>query len=75
MIKFEIEEITNGYLIKGDMGYYEDAKGDYVDDFVIFAHTLADAFAMIANKCDQLSDEEASKPPEIDDGLTEPLPF
>lgn len=62
-IKFEIEEITNGFLVHGDMGYHEDSQGEYLEDFKVFAHTLADAFAIIANKCDQLSDEEMGKPP------------
>lgn len=67
MIKFEIEEITNGFIVHGDMGFHTDANDEYLEDFKIFAHTLPDAFAVIANRCDQLSDEEAKRPHEAEE--------
>jgi hypothetical protein len=77
MIKFEIEEISNGYLVKGDLDWYEDANGDYVDDFVIYAANLPDAFATIATKCDNLMDDQIAKAEKaaIQEDITEELPF
>jgi hypothetical protein len=75
MIKFEIEQISNGYLIRGDLGWHENAEGDYMDDFVMYAPNLADTFALLANKCDNLMDEEMAKASTERDGNTEELPF
>lgn len=74
MITFSIEQIDNGFLVKGDMGWYENSSGEYEEDFTIFAHSIPDAFAIIANKCDKMSEDELNKPPSADE-YQEPLPF
>ena len=56
MVKFEIEEIDNGYLVKGEF-YWPQIE----NTFKIFAATLPDAYATIATKCDNLMDEEVEK--------------
>lgn len=73
-MQFKIEEIDNGYIIKGEFGWEEDSKGDLLDDFTLYAATRADAFAMVAHKCDQLIDDELgnNKTPQP---YTEELPF
>jgi hypothetical protein len=61
-MKFAIEVIDNGYLVKGEFGWVEDPNGDLIDDFTLFAHTYQDALSLIANKCDKLVEDFMSKP-------------
>lgn len=78
MITFKIEEINNGFLIKGEYDWTAYSKSMYFEDFTLFAATLPDAFATIATKCDNLMDEviEAAEFHKADTGdITEELPF
>lgn len=75
MIKFEIEEIDNGFLVTGKFYLLEDSDGSFVDDFTLYATNLPDAFAMVATKCDNLMDDAIAKAEQSRDDITEELPF
>ena len=80
MIKFEIAEIDNGFLVKGVFDWLEDSDGDFVNDFTLYAASLPDAFAMIATKCDFLMDDQISKAEQAEktedrEEITDTLPF
>lgn len=75
MITFTIAKIDNGFLVGADMGYYENSKGEYVDDFKVYAPTIADAFAIIANKCDSFMEDEVDRPPEVQDDQQDEFKF
>ena len=59
---FLINQIDNGYIVK----FRKDSDADDVwneghESSTIYAATLADAYATIANKCDMFVDQEMDK--------------